>query len=80
MVHTGISYSNQMTTPATAKDFQRWEQDAQSLDLEELLHIVQDCRRAEEAMRGWNPIKEGYYSDQASTYGQEYTKRVRGAK
>jgi len=69
-----------MTTPATAKDFQRWEQDAQSLDLEELLHIVQDCRRAEEAMRGWNPIKEGYYSDQASTYGQEYTKRVRGAK
>ena len=79
-MHTGISYSNQMTTPATAKDFQRWEQDAQSLDLEELLHIVQDCRRAEEAMRGWNPIKEGYYSDQASTYGQEYTKRVRGAK
>ena len=69
-----------MTTFATPKDFQTWEQDAKSLDLEALLHVVQDCRRAEEAMRGWNPIKEGYYSDQASTYGQEYTKRVRGAK
>ena len=69
-----------MTLHATPKDFQAWEQDAQRLDLEALLHVVQDCRRAEEAMRGWNPIKEGYYSDQASTYGQEYTKRVRGAK
>ncbi len=69
-----------MTLHATPKDFQAWKQDAQSLDLEALLHVVQDCRRAEEAMRGWNPIKEGYYSDQASTYGQEYTKRVRGAK
>ena len=69
-----------MTLHATPKDFQAWEQDAQGLDLETLLHVVQDCRRAEEAMRGWNPIKEGFYSDQASTYGQEYTKRIRGAK
>ena len=69
-----------MMLHATPKDFQAWEQDAKSLDLEALLHVVQDCRRAEEAMKGWNPIKEGYYSDQASTYGQEYTKRMRGAK
>ena len=69
-----------MTTPATPKDCQRWEQHAKGLDLDSLLDIALDCRRAEKAMRGWNPIKEGYYSDQASTYGQEYTKRVRGAK
>ena len=26
-------------------------------------------------MRGWNPVKEGFYSDQAATYGMELNKR-----
>jgi len=26
-------------------------------------------------MRGWNPIKEGFYMDQASTYGMELNRR-----
>ena len=26
-------------------------------------------------MRGWNPEKEGFYSDQAATYGMELRKR-----
>ena len=28
-------------------------------------------------MRGWNPSREGYYLDQASTYGMELTRRNR---
>jgi hypothetical protein len=41
----------------------------------ELLYTVNDCRQAAEAMRGWNPIKEGFYMDQASTYGMELNRR-----
>ena len=43
----------------------------------ELLYTVRDCQEAEAAMRGWNPVKEGFYSDQASTYGMELTRRQR---
>ena len=28
-------------------------------------------------MRGWNPSREGYYLDQAATYGMELTRRNR---
>ena len=41
----------------------------------ELLYTVNDCRQAAESMRGWNPIKEGFYMDQASTYGMELNRR-----
>ena len=50
------------------------------MSIAELLYAAEDCRQAELAMRGWNPVKEGYYSDQASTYGDEARRRRIGGK
>ena len=41
----------------------------------ELLYSARDCRQAEAAMRGWNPVAEGRYSDEAHTYGDELRRR-----
>lgn len=64
-----------MTRHATAADFARWEAKAASMTDVELLWSAQDARKAEAAMRGWNPIAEGRYSDEASTYGDELRRR-----
>ena len=48
---------------ATAEDFTWWEFSAR------------DARAAAKAMRGWNPIAEGRYDDEASTYGMELARR-----
>ena len=64
-----------MGTPATASDFLRWEEKARSMTVAELLWSARDCRQAEAAMRGWNPIAEGRYSDEACTYGDELRRR-----
>ena len=61
---------------ATAEDFARWRSHAETLSISALRYIAQDCRKAEAAMRGWNPIKEGYYADQACTYGDELRRRT----
>ena len=60
---------------ATVEDFNTWEKKAKKMTVAELLFVVDDCRAAEKAMKNWNPVKEGYYSDQASTYGMELTRR-----
>ena len=60
---------------ATPENFEAWRQEAKNMTVEVLRHTIQDCRNAEKAMRGWNPVKEGFYSDQASTYGMELMKR-----
>jgi hypothetical protein len=64
---------------ATAEDFATWEARAKTMSVAELLYTVRDCQQAEAAMRGWNPVKEGFYSDQACTYGMELTRRRRAA-
>jgi hypothetical protein len=64
-----------MTTHATAADFSRWEAKAATMTDAELIWSAQDARQAEAAMRGWNPIAEGRYSDEASTYGDELRRR-----
>jgi hypothetical protein len=66
-----------ITEHATEHDFSRWEAHAKVLDAYSLLYIIKDCRKAAAAMRGWNPTREGYYMDQASTYGMELTRRNR---
>ena len=63
---------------ATAQDFATWRQRAESMTIAQLRYAAQDCRAAEAAMRGWNPIREGYYSDQACTYGDELRRRRHG--
>jgi hypothetical protein len=60
---------------ATAEDFTRWSEQAAVMTVSELQYAAQDCRKAEIAMRGWNPIREGYYSDQACTFGDELRRR-----
>ena len=64
-----------MTEYATPENFETWRQEAKALSTEALLHTIEDCRNAEKAMRGWNPIREGFYSDQAATYGMELNRR-----
>ncbi len=66
-----------ITNHATEHDFARWESHARGLDSYSLRYIVADCHQAAAGMRGWNPAREGYYLDQASTYGMELTRRNR---
>ena len=63
---------------ATAEDFNTWETQARTMTAAELRYAAQDCRQAEAAMRGWNPIREGFYSDQACTFGDELRRRLGG--
>lgn len=62
---------------ATAEDFTKWEDHAHTLSNSQIRFIVADCQAAERNMRGWNPIKEGYYSDQACTYGMVLSRRIK---
>jgi hypothetical protein len=63
------------TEHATAEQFTTWAARAKEMTVAALLYTVNDCREAAEAMRGWNPVKEGYYMDQLSTYRQELDRR-----
>jgi len=62
---------------ATAEHFSRWESHAKTLDAYSLRYVIRDCQQAADAMKGWNPVREGYYLDQAATYGMELTRRNR---
>jgi len=64
-----------ITAHATAEDFNTWEARAKTMTVAQLLYTVRDCREAAEAMRGHDPVKEGFYMDQASTYGMELNRR-----
>ena len=52
-----------------------WEANAKICDEGQLKFIIADCRKAQQAMQGHNPEKEGFYSDQAATYSDELRKR-----
>jgi hypothetical protein len=60
-----------MATAATAADFTAWGTKASIMTDAELFYAAKDCRQAEAAMRGWNPVAEGRYSDEACTYSDE---------
>ena len=62
---------------ATAQDFAKWEAHAKSVDQDALVFIIQDCRNAREAMKGWNPEKENFYADQGMTYSDELRRRIK---
>ncbi len=64
---------------ATAEDFANWEAQAKTMTDAELLYAARDCRKVEALWRGQDGMVEGFYSDQASTYGMELTHR-RNAK
>jgi hypothetical protein len=62
-------------TYATPADFAKWRERAESMADAELLWSALDARSAAAAMRGWNPIAEGRYDDEACTYGDELRRR-----
>lgn len=66
-----------MDKPATVEDFNLWADRAQKMSDSALLFTIQDCSQAAAAMRGWNPIREGFYLDQASQYAIELIRRRR---
>lgn len=61
---------------ATASDFNNWTAHAKSLPETSIRHIMCDCQKAEEAMRGWNPERENFYRDQYLTYRDELLRRA----
>jgi hypothetical protein len=60
---------------ASATDFAKWEAQAREMDEAGLFYALNDCRKAAEAMKGWNPEREGYYADQAFTFADEIRRR-----
>ena len=60
---------------ATAADFQRWEAQAATMTDAELQHAAADCRAVEALWRGVDGMVEGFYSDQAATFGDELRRR-----
>jgi hypothetical protein len=64
-----------IATHATAADFTRWEEQARAMSTAALLYTVRDCQNAARAMRGHNPVREGFYVDQACTFGDELRRR-----
>ena len=62
---------------ATAQEFTKWEAHARTVDQNALVYIIQDCRNARQAMKGWNPEKENYYADQGMTYSDELRRRTK---
>jgi hypothetical protein len=73
------TYKNEsdLMSGATAEDFKKWEQDAKTCTESMLYHIIDDCKNARDAMRGWNVPKENYYADQAFTYQDELSRRIK---
>lgn len=63
------------TNHATAADFTNWAAAAKRMSEDQLEYAIEDCRSAELAMRGWNPVKESYYADQGYTYAGELRNR-----
>lgn len=61
---------------ATPADFARWRSHAETCDLGSLRFIIRDCRATAANMRGWNPVREGFYEDQAFTYADELARRM----
>ena len=68
-----------MTTRAQkimdALDFTRWESAAAAMTDAQLFYAARDCRQVEALWRGVDGVVEGFYSDQAATYGTELYRR-----
>ena len=55
--------------------FGTWQAHAKTLSVASLQYVVDDCKNARDAMKGWNPEKENYYQDQYLTYLDELRTR-----
>ena len=75
--HTDLSshHTTVIRRHATADDFTRWESAAAAMTDAELIYAAADCRKVESLWRGVDGMVEGFYSDQAATYGTELYRR-----
>jgi hypothetical protein len=64
---------------ATPADFTAWEARAATMTDAELYYAAADCRKVEALWRNVDGMVEGFYSDQAATYGTELYRRSRRA-
>ena len=62
---------------ATPEDFANWRSFAETLDIRALRWVIRDCRSVAANLRSFDPIREGYYEDQAFTYADELARRPR---
>jgi hypothetical protein len=60
---------------ATADDFKRWESKAETMTDYELRYAAKECREVAALWRGHDGMVEGFYDDQASTYGTVLRRR-----
>lgn len=60
---------------ATAKDFNNWEERASQMTDAQLLYAIKDCSLCVRSFREFDPLAEGFYLDQLSTYQHELSKR-----
>ena len=60
---------------ATVEDFQNWESKAKSMTVAELMYVAKECREVASLWRGVDGMVEGFYDDQASTYGTVLRRR-----
>lgn len=61
-------------------DWNEKERRAREMSDEALLYSIRDCLKASEASKGWNPINEGYYADEAFVYIDELKRRQQAKK
>ena len=62
-------------TYAMPSDFNRWRFHAETLDTYALRWVIEDCRSVAANLRSFDPVREGYYEDQAFTYADELARR-----
>lgn len=61
---------------ATSEDFTVWAARGAKMTADMLNHVIADCRAAQEAAQTYDPILEGFYSDQAATYADVRRRRL----
>lgn len=72
---TSVKRNEMIRRHATAADFEAWETAANAMSDAELIYAARDCRKVEALWRHHDPMVEGFYSDQASTYGTVLNRR-----
>ncbi len=64
-----------MNRPATAEDFTRWSERAVTMTTDALRWSIADALSASHAIDSHDPVRSGYYRDEALTYQNELNGR-----
>jgi len=66
--------------PADQYQFAAWQEKAKGMTDAQLLYVIKDAREAAKAVRGHDPVSEGWYEDEANTMAQELYRRRQGKR